>query len=108
MRARVLVQGVLACALGIAIVHPSGRLAAQARTPRPYASSLVQPRPTQDPAGHIVLSMEAQGDLRGLITFELDRDDKTGYSGKWALVVAYVQTVNPDGTAAVDVPHHEE
>ena len=51
--------------------------------------------------------MEAQGDLRGLITFELDRDDKTGYSGKWALVVAYVQTVNPDGTAAADVPHHE-
>jgi surface antigen len=99
MMSSILVRGAAVAALGFALFSPAPVAHAQTRTPRAYASTLSTPRATRDPNGHVVVSMEATGDLKGMITFELDPDGDAGaYSGKWAMVVAYVQDVNPDGT----------
>jgi hypothetical protein len=84
-------------------------MSAQTRTPAAYAGTLIAPRITTDANGHVVASMEMQGDLRGLITFELDPDGDSGaLRGKWALVVAYEQDTNADGTPAAPAAAHEE
>src|SRR5437867_2072969 len=45
----------------------------------------------------VVVSMEASGDLRGLLTLTIDRDNNGHLSGEWALVVRYVQDVDASG-----------
>jgi hypothetical protein len=87
---------------------PAVRATAHARTTRLYSSTLVRPRATRDINGHVVVSMEAQGDLRGLMTLELaPQGDGGEYAGTWALNVAYLQDLNADGTVAVVVPREE-
>lgn len=72
-------------------------------------STLTSPRPSVD-GKHVVVSLEAKGDLKGIITIELDPDGAGGLKGKWAMAIAYTQSLNPDGTPAADTPeeHHEE
>jgi hypothetical protein len=78
-----------AVTLAAALFNEGGRLSAQTRTPQLHAGTLAQPRVTRDANGRVVISMEARGDLRRLITFELDpTGDGSTYAGKWALVVA--------------------
>jgi hypothetical protein len=93
-------------ALG-ALMFQAMPASAQARTPRTYTGTLEEPRMTTEESGRVVVSMESKGDLRGMITFELEPDGAGGaLKGKWALVVAYVQDLNPDGTAAPQVEPH--
>lgn len=109
MRSRVFGRLMLFLILGAAIVDNGARTVAQTRTARLYSGTLVQPRATRDDTGHVVISMEAQGDLRGVMTFELDpTSEGSTYQGKWALAVAYLQDLNADGTNAADVPRHED
>jgi hypothetical protein len=94
-------------AFGLLLLSSPG--IAQTRTPRAYLVTLTTPRITSDANGHVVASMEAQGDLRGMITLELDPDGAGAMKGKWAFVVAYVQNVHKDGTIATEVvdPHED-
>lgn len=52
-----------------------------------------------------VLTMAVFGDVRGMLTLDLD---PTGGTGKWTLVASYVQDFNPDGTPALHPPTSEE
>ena len=81
---------------------------AQTRTPQGYLDTLTNPRSTVDENGHIVVTLEAAGELRGLITIELDADAAGGFTGKWAMAVAYTQNLNPDGTVDNTPPQPEE
>jgi hypothetical protein len=109
MDTRLFTRVALCAALGYATSQSAGTLHAQARTPRSYTGTLVAPRVTGDADGRIVISMEAKGDLRGMITFELEPDGASGaLKGKWALVVAYAQDLNADGSIAAIVDPHEE
>jgi hypothetical protein len=109
MRLRVSGTGVYFLLFTLTLFAGAAPAAAQTRTPKAYAGTLTMPRITRDDNGHVVATMETQGDLRGMITFELDPDGDSGaMTGKWALVVAYVQDTNADGTPAIDVDHHEE
>ena len=74
-----------------------------------HITTLTSPRATAD-GQHIVVSLEAKGELNGLITIELDPDGAGGLIGKWAMAVAYTQSLNADGTPAVETgeEHHEE
>jgi hypothetical protein len=58
-------------------------------------------------SGRIVVSMEATGDLPGLMTLTLDPDGGSGYTGQWALEVAYVENLNPDGSVSTARPEPE-
>jgi hypothetical protein len=48
--------------------------------------------------GAYTVTMEAAGNLRGLLTLKLNRRSDGTAFGQWALLVAYVQDLNPDGT----------
>src|SRR5258705_9463283 len=52
----------------------SHALARQTRTQRGYLGTVTSPRVSTDDNGHIVVSLEATGELRGVITIELDPD----------------------------------
>jgi hypothetical protein len=58
-------------------------------------------------AARVVVTMEASGDLRGLLTLTLDRVD--GHlAGEWALVVRYLQDFDDDGNpTAPDFDHSD-
>src|ERR1700722_19409403 len=59
--------------------------------------------------GRIIISMRATGDLPGLITLSLDPASGGTYSGRWALVVGFLQDLNADGTVATTPPEiHED
>ncbi len=45
----------------------------------------------------IVASFDATGDIRGLFTATIDRDDKGALSGEWVLVSRYMQDLTPEG-----------
>ena len=109
MGPRVLAPAVLSVFVVVTLLSNATPAIAQTRTPQSYAVTLTTPRITTDANGHVVASLEAQGDLRGMITFELDPDGAAGaMTGKWAFVVAYVQNVNADGTVATEVVDHHE
>jgi hypothetical protein len=45
----------------------------------------------------IVASFDATGDIRGLFTATIDRDDKGALSGEWVLVSRYLRDLTPEG-----------
>lgn len=45
----------------------------------------------------IVVSFDAAGDIRGLVTVTIDRDAKGGLSGEWVLVSRYLRDLTPEG-----------
>lgn len=47
--------------------------------------------------GQIVASFDAGGDVRGMLTVDIDRDAKGALTGEWFLVNRYVRDVNADG-----------
>lgn len=79
---------------------------AQDRQARSYQGTLGQPRLSRMPDGHTVVSFDVDGDLRGVLTLNLTGGDNAGLAGSWALKVAYLQDLNPDGTLA-SVPQPE-
>jgi hypothetical protein len=58
------------------------------------------------PDGHTVMSFDVSGDLRGVLTLNLAGDASGALSGTWAMTVAYLQDLNPDGTPT-SVPQPE-
>jgi hypothetical protein len=45
----------------------------------------------------IVASFDATGDIRGLLTANIHRDEKGGLSGEWVLVSRYLRDLTPEG-----------
>ena len=45
----------------------------------------------------IVASFDATGDIRGLFTATIDRDEKGALSGEWVLVSQYLRDLTPEG-----------
>jgi hypothetical protein len=78
----------------------------QDRPVRNYQGTLSQARLSQMPDGHTVVSFDVAGDLRGVLTLNLTGGDGSGLSGTWAMKVAYLQDLNPDGSPA-SVPQPE-
>jgi hypothetical protein len=98
----------LAIALGIPSVQPSTvRAVQQDHQVRGYLGTLANGRGSTTDEGRVVLTLEAAGDLRGLITVTLSRGADDTLSGTWAMTVAYVQDLTADGSIALDVPHME-
>src|ERR1700752_578055 len=62
-----------------------------------------------DSSGQLVITLNARGDLRGLVTLTLSvGPDGTITRGDWALVVPHLEDLNPDGTVATvneEEPH---
>jgi hypothetical protein len=66
-----------------------------------------------DSGGRLVITLDARGDLRGLVTLNLSvAADGTITRGDWALVVSHLEDLNPDGSVAPvdeEEPHqHQE
>lgn len=57
--------------------------------------------------GTYTVTMEAAGNLRGLLTLRLKQEADGTARGEWALLLAHVQDLNPDGTPA-DHSHESE
>jgi hypothetical protein len=51
-----------------------------------------------------IISFDAAGDLRGLLTIDLT-DDGTAVRGTWTFAAAYMQDLNPDGTVNLHPEH---
>lgn len=45
----------------------------------------------------IVVSFDAAGDIRGLVTVTIDRDARGALSGEWVLVSRYLRDLTPEG-----------
>jgi hypothetical protein len=83
-----------------------------APTPQNHDMTLSGARLSES-SGRRVVTLVARGDLRGLVTLTLDvGPDGAVTGGDWALVVAHIQDLNPDGSPAetVEEAHddHEE
>jgi hypothetical protein len=74
--------------------------AAQTPAPATHLTTLTRARVSTLSEGRLVVSMEAQGDLPGLVTLTLNPDGAGGYTGQWAHVVAFLEDLNADGTSA--------
>jgi hypothetical protein len=59
------------------------------------------------PDGEVVLTLDAAGDLRGLITLKL-RQFGGGYTGEWAFTVAHADLRDPANDADGEVDHHDD
>ena len=100
--AKPLSTSALVCGLLIALV-PSLVRVQGADTVQIHDSTLSYARVSMVTAGQMVVSMDATGDLRGLLTLRLDvLPDGTVAGGDWAIVVTYVEDLNPDGTVVPD------
>ena len=97
----------LVVVLALALLS-SHAFARQTRTQRGYLGTVTSPRVSTDERGHVVVSLEATGELRGTITIELDPDGSGGFSGKWAMAVAYTMSTDADGHEVAPVEQHEE
>jgi hypothetical protein len=98
-------------ALGVVVVMGNVPVVT-AHDPAPRGVTLDHARVDRLDDGHVVITMEARGDLKGLITLTLEGEgDGSLWKGEWALVVAYIQDLNEDGTIADEPeehPHSEE
>jgi len=70
--------------------------------------SLTQAKVSALAGGRYSVTLEAAGDMRGILTLTLHRLPDGTARGEWALVVAHVQDLNPDGTPVEHVHHDEE
>jgi hypothetical protein len=98
-------------ALALAIagfgVQTSARAVSQdrpERSARSYLGTLRDARVSQTPDGRIVITLDAEGDLRGHITLNLTAREDGKLAGTWAFVVAYLQDLTPDGRIAIPTP----
>jgi hypothetical protein len=84
-------------------------LTSRASEPQLHDVVLTAARVSTVDAGRLVITMDASGDLRGLVTLKLDVDAQGSITGgDWALVSSYVEDLNPDGTVATPEEHPEE
>lgn len=67
--------------------------------PRTYTVSLSNPRVSRLAAGRYVVSFEASGEIRGLLTLHINRSAGV-VTGEWALVSRYLEDIPADPAAA--------
>jgi hypothetical protein len=61
-----------------------------------YASTLSDVRIDVLDDGKVVVSLQASGDLTGLLTVNLQPGQDGAFSGEWAFMVAHVDTTDPE------------
>lgn len=83
--------------VAVAAATLSAPLAAQQPTPKSYELSLDNAQVSALPNGKVVVTMEAKGDLRGLLTLTLDTAGNQITGGEWVLVSRYVEYLDEDG-----------
>ena len=102
--------GLAFAAMVAVMLGTSATSAQQAPTPVSHASELRTPRVDVLDNGKVVISIDATGDLQGLITLTLTRSSNNLYEGEWAFMVARVD--NTDPATGIEPPaehdHHGE
>jgi hypothetical protein len=87
------------CSSIVAILVAVSGLAAAAPPPTTapveHHSAFGAPRTSTLANGTVVVSFEAAGDLRGLVTLTLRSADGGGYAGEWAFTVAHADHTDP-------------
>ena len=79
-----------------------------ASTPQIHDMTLRGARVSES-AGRVVVTLDARGDLRGLVTLTLTvSPDGTVTRGDWALVASHIEDLNPDGSVAARTEGHDE
>lgn len=80
---------------------------AQSPSPRTYQMSLSRAQVAVD-GSKVMVTMEAAGDLRGLVTFTVNRagDGAQVTGGNWAFAVRYVEYLDENGNV-IDQAHAE-
>ncbi len=86
-----LMRGAAALALAVAMGAP-----AEVQAAAPQDVTLSGARLDMLADGRIVVSFDASGAIRGLLTLQIDRAADAA-RGKWVLVSRYLQDVTPDG-----------
>jgi hypothetical protein len=61
-----------------------------------YASTLSDVRIDVVDGGKVVVSLQASGDLTGLLTLNLQPGPDGAFAGEWAFMVAHVDTTDPE------------
>jgi hypothetical protein len=61
-----------------------------------YASTLSDVRIDVLDGGKVVVSLQASGDLKGLLTLNLQQGPDGAFSGEWAFMVAHADTTDPE------------
>jgi hypothetical protein len=71
-----------------------------------YTSNLSHARVSASPTNHLVITMQATGELPGLLTLTFNQDPATGAltTGSWALVVSYAKYLPITQDAPTDDP----
>jgi hypothetical protein len=90
----------------------SAPLVAQQPAPTDHHITLTNAQVSALAGGKVVVTMEAEGDLRGLVTFTLETAGSQITGGEWAFVARYVEYLDEDGhvlTLAEEAEHpHSE
>ena len=86
-----LMRGATALALALALGAP-----AEVQAASPQDVTLSRARLDMLADGRIVVSFDASGAIRGLLTLQIDRSADAA-RGQWVLVSRYLQDVTPDG-----------
>ena len=94
----------------LAITWPTIIRAASAPAAQLHDVTLTEARVSTLEAGQLVVSMQAAGDLRGLVTLKLEvGTDGAITGGDWAVADSYLEDLNADGSVApLTEEHHEE
>jgi hypothetical protein len=93
------------CCLALAAMLGLAATGHAQTTQTAHSITLTQPKTSQVTPSRTVITMEAAGDLRGLLTLTIDRT-ADGVSGEWALVVKHLQDV--DAAGAPTAPNFDE
>jgi hypothetical protein len=72
------------------------------------ATTLSQAKVSQTSPSSYVVTLEASGDLRGLLTLKVEVAADGSASGQWALKIAHLQDLYSDGSPAPQPEPHEE
>lgn len=83
-----------------------GANARQAVQPQDHTAFLGTARVDYLDDGRVVVSMDAAGELPGVISFSLQPDGAGGYTGTWAFMVAGAD--NTDPATGVEPPAHAD
>jgi hypothetical protein len=78
---------------------------AQQQSPASYNDNLGLASQGHDDQGRLVITMQANGDLPGVLTLVVSTNpDGTIRSGEWALNVSFTAPLNPDAVPVPDSP----
>jgi hypothetical protein len=61
-----------------------------------YASTLSDVRIDVLDSGKVVVSLQASGDFKGLLTLNLEQGSDGAFNGEWAFMVAHADTTDPE------------